>query len=100
MTQRPHKSELGDVLRSLGGVEAMREIFAALNAYLEKVTQCMARQIREAGGKTPAQFIIPPPADALQEQEVIKFIERYLQECCNYRFPSEITVLIDNRSAQ
>jgi hypothetical protein len=98
MTQRPHRSELGDVLRSLGGVDAMREEFAALNAYLDKVTQCMGQQIRKAGGNTPARFIIPPPADALQEHDVIKFIQRHLQECCKGRSASEITVVFDNRS--
>jgi hypothetical protein len=39
---------------------AGRDILAATSAYIASVTQSMAQQIKEAGGKLPSRFVIPP----------------------------------------
>jgi hypothetical protein len=80
MTEQPPKSELGELLRSLGGVDALDARSAALKAYLDKVAHRMAQQLREAGGKIPAEYLIPAPIDAFQERAVHDFIRMHWED--------------------
>ena len=59
---------------------AARDLLAATSAYIASVTQSMARQIKEAGGRLPSRFVLPPPADDFQHQQVLGFIEKYVQQ--------------------
>jgi hypothetical protein len=65
MTNHPKRrtSELG---LTEADAAAARDILAATSAYIATVTQSMARQIEETGGKLPSRFVIPRPADDFQ----------------------------------
>jgi hypothetical protein len=75
MTEQRPKSELGDFLRSVGAGDK----FAALDAYLNKVAHRLAQQLSEAGGKLPAEYLIPAPADAFQKKAAQDFIWRHFE---------------------
>ena len=97
MTRPTKKSELGDLLRSLGGADVARGKLTALDAYLEKVTHCMAWQLAEAVAELPAHFVIPPLADAFQQQAVIDCIHSHLSDRLDASYPlTKIRVMIDD----
>jgi hypothetical protein len=79
MTNHPKRRTSGLGLTEAEAAAA-RDILAATSAYIASVTQSMARQIKEAGGKLPSRFVIPPPADDFQHQQVLGFIEKYVQQ--------------------